>query len=51
MRRSIREFVELFGFRTEACEGTMGILMRTWEEAKNYLQPIPCPSPHPATAP
>ena len=48
MRQGIREFVDMFGFRTEACEGTMGILVRTWGEAKNYLQRIPCPSTHPA---
>ena len=34
MREDIREFVEMFGFRVEACQGTMSILQRTWEEAK-----------------
>jgi hypothetical protein len=37
MRQSIREFVDEFGFRIETCAGTMGILTRTWEEAKGSL--------------
>jgi hypothetical protein len=37
MQESIREFVDQFGFRMETCPGTMGILERTWEEAKGSL--------------
>jgi hypothetical protein len=37
MREGIREFVEMFDFRIEACVGTMDILERTWEEAKGSL--------------
>lgn len=38
MQVGIREFVEMFGFRVEACQGTMSILHRTWEEARRSLQ-------------
>ncbi len=38
MREDIREFVEMFGFRVEACQGTMSILQRTWEEARRSLR-------------
>jgi hypothetical protein len=38
MRRSIGEFVELFNFRVETCEGTLSILTRAWEEAKGCLR-------------
>ena len=37
MRHGIREFVEMFGFRIEACDGTMDILKKTWEEAWRCL--------------
>jgi hypothetical protein len=39
MREDISEFVETFGFRVEACQGTMSILHRTWEEARRSLRP------------
>lgn len=35
MRENIEEFNQIFGFRTEVREGTLGILDRTWEAAKN----------------
>jgi CO dehydrogenase/acetyl-CoA synthase epsilon subunit len=40
MRESIRKFVEMFGFRIETCAGTMGILERTWEEARGSLSAL-----------
>jgi hypothetical protein len=39
MRDSIQEFVDTFGLRIEACQGTMSILQRTWEEARRSLRP------------
>lgn len=41
MRQGIGEFVEMFGFRIEACDGTLDILKRTWDEAKDSLQRQP----------
>ena len=38
MQEAIEEFVDTFGFRIETCAGTMGILTRTWEEAKGSLR-------------
>jgi hypothetical protein len=38
MRQNIKEFNQLFGFRTELKEGSLDILNRTWETAKQYLQ-------------
>ena len=38
MRQGIGEFVDMFDFRIEACEGTMDILERTWQEAKVSVQ-------------
>ena len=38
MRQNIKEFNQLFGFRTELKEGSLDILKRTWETAKQYLQ-------------
>ncbi len=40
MRESIREFVDMFGFRIDTCTGTMDILKRTWEEAKGSLSAL-----------
>jgi hypothetical protein len=37
MRKNIQEFVDTFGFRVETCQGTMSILQRTWQEAKDSL--------------
>jgi len=38
MREAVREFVEMFGLRVEACQGTMNILQSTWQEAKTSLR-------------
>ena len=37
MKKNVEEFNNLFEFRCEAREGTMGILDKTWKEAKGYL--------------
>jgi hypothetical protein len=37
MRENIEDFVRLFGFRTEVRGGTLDILHRTWEQAKQHL--------------
>ncbi len=37
MRENIKEFNQLFGFRTEVRQGTMDILDKTWQSAKEYL--------------
>ena len=39
MRENIEEFVDTFDFRVETCQGTMSILQRTWQEAKDSVQP------------
>jgi len=38
MRQNISEFNHLFGFRTELLQGSLDILDKTWESAKEYLQ-------------
>ena len=38
MRQNIEEFNYLFGFRTELRQGSLDILNRAWEAAKDYLQ-------------
>jgi len=38
MRQNISEFNRLFGFRTELQQGSLDILTKTWESAKEYLQ-------------
>lgn len=38
MRQNIAEFNHLFGFRTELLQGSLDILDKTWESAKEYLQ-------------
>jgi hypothetical protein len=38
MRQNIKEFNQLFGFRTELQQGSLDMLKRTWETAKQYLQ-------------
>ena len=38
MRNNIGEFNELFGFRTELLQGTLEILKKSWETAKNHLK-------------
>jgi hypothetical protein len=38
MRQNIAEFNHLFGFRTELLQGSLDILSKTWESAKEYLQ-------------
>ena len=40
MRESVREFVDVFGFRIETCAGTIDILTRTWQEAKGSLEAL-----------
>jgi hypothetical protein len=37
MRENIKEFNQLFGFRTEVRQGTLNILDKTWKSAKKYL--------------
>ncbi|KPK24054.1 MAG: hypothetical protein AMK69_16680 [Nitrospira bacterium SG8_3] len=37
MSQNVREFNKLFGFREEACEGTLSILNDTWTKAKALL--------------
>lgn len=37
MSQNIKEFNKLFGFREEACEGTLRILNDTWKKAKGLL--------------
>ena len=37
MRRNSDPFNERFGFRTEVREGTLGILKKTWDSAKAFL--------------
>ena len=37
MRRNSEPFNERFGFRTEVREGTLGILKKTWDSAKAFL--------------
>lgn len=37
MKANIREFNNMFGLRTEACEGSFAILLDTWNAAKNFL--------------
>ncbi len=37
MRQNVEEFNELFGFRVEACEGTLHTLHETWKAAKTSL--------------
>ena len=38
MRQNIEEFNQLFGFRTELKPGSLDMLQKSWETAKNYLQ-------------
>jgi hypothetical protein len=38
MRQGIGEFVETFDFRIETCGGTLDILKRTWQEAKDSVR-------------
>ncbi len=38
MRQNIAEFNNLFGFRTELLQGSLDILSKAWESAKEYLQ-------------
>ena len=37
MKQNSKAFNELFGLRTEVCKGTLGILQKTWDTAKQYL--------------
>jgi hypothetical protein len=37
MKKNSAEFNERFGFRTETCKGTLGILHQTWNSAKAYV--------------
>jgi hypothetical protein len=37
MRRNTEAFNEMFGFRTEVCEGTIRMLIKTWDSVKAYL--------------
>ena len=38
MRQNIKEFNQLFGFRTDVRSGTLDILQRTWDAAKASLR-------------
>ena len=38
MRQNIAEFNNLFGFRTELRQGSLDILNKTWQAAKDYLK-------------
>ena len=37
MEKNSAEFNEKFGFRTETCKGTLGILHETWNSAKDFI--------------
>jgi uncharacterized protein (TIGR03905 family) len=37
MKQNSMAFNEMFGLRTEVCKGTLGILHKTWDTAKKYL--------------
>jgi hypothetical protein len=37
MRRNIEAFNEMYGFRTDVCEGTNKMLIKTWDSVKAYL--------------
>ena len=37
MQQNSKAFNELFGLRSEVCKGTLGILQKTWDTAKKYL--------------
>ncbi|CAB1061274.1 hypothetical protein D1BOALGB6SA_6047 [Olavius sp. associated proteobacterium Delta 1] len=37
MKQNSTAFNALFGLRTEVCQGTLGILHKTWDTAKQYL--------------
>jgi hypothetical protein len=40
MKQNSTAFNELFGLRTEVCQGTLGILHKTWDTAKKHLNSI-----------
>jgi hypothetical protein len=37
MKQNSKVFNELFGLRSEDCKGTLGILQKTWDTTKQYL--------------
>ena len=37
MKQNSEAFNEMFGLRTEVCQGTLSILKKTWDKAKKYL--------------
>ncbi len=37
MKQNSKAFNELFGLRTEVCQGTLSILQKTWDTAKKHL--------------
>jgi uncharacterized protein (TIGR03905 family) len=37
MKQNSKAFSEMFDLRTEVCKGTLGILHKTWDTAKQYL--------------
>ena len=37
MQQNSKAFNELFGLRTDVCEGTLSILQKTWDTAKKHL--------------
>jgi hypothetical protein len=39
MTQNSKAFNELFGLRTEVCNGTLSILQKTWDTAKEHLDP------------
>lgn len=38
MQSAIQDFVDMFGFRIEACQGTMRLIESTWQQAKSFLR-------------
>ena len=37
MRKNSEPFNERFGFRTDVCQGSLGLLKKTWESAKAFV--------------
>jgi hypothetical protein len=38
MRQNSEPFNERFGFRTEVCQGSLGLLQKTWQSAKAFVK-------------
>ena len=37
MEQNSKAFNDMFGLRTEVCNGTLSILQKTWDSTKQYL--------------